>query len=703
MPLKCIACQRVFSELCYLTQHLEKSRICKREVLGREESQDWRANLDEGESKLDRSIAQVEAALAVSQRANSKRKSREAFDHSAFDFHGSDSEQEEPPRSKRELQRRQKKNADAPKKRPPRLPKLDSFHEYCEYAEANFVNMEPKIVAGVRLKKMLNDIGAPQNLYDEIFKWHVENLEATEIVGTDALHKYLVERSNMEDCMPYEHEVYLPSADATVKVTCHDFMAQIKDLLTDPRISAEDYLFHNGDPAAPPPDEWEFLADVNTGESYRKTYDELIRPKPVTECGRQRVLLPILGYLDGCVTGQFNNLGIEIFKITAGILTRECRNQDHAWRKLGFVHKVVKGQEKAKEILAASNHVDAGKYTKDPNYRKMVGTEFDEDAPKFDPNFFSRNRNENNNTLPTTKAQDLHTMLQAILHSYHITEQEGGFPWDFIDNRPFVGPVLKGYWLVPFLMLIKTDGQEADKLTGQFISKGNAVAGLCRYCICPTDQSNVAYRDDTPKTQEMILNLVKKKKFDDLDNISQQYIWNAFYPLRFGSHNKLGIHGAVAVDPLHTVDIGQFGYARACFFKQVGESSGLATSINDIATTVGILLKRQSDKDLPRTTFSKGIKKGKLMAHEMSGILLVLDGAIRCSLGRDTIWKEAYGDAKAHFPPNNMLPIRKWILLLETKLQWSEWLKWPIVKVESMRRFKMKSRELMNMDKSIAS
>ena len=59
------------------------------------------------------------------------------------------------------------------------------------------------------------------------------------------------------------------------------------------------------------------------------------------------------------------------------------------------------------------------------------------------------------------------------------------------------------------------------------------------------------------------------------------------------------------------------------------QQSQLAEGISDIATTVGSYISRKSDRDYPRTVFNKGVAGGELMAHKMTGVTLVLCGALR--------------------------------------------------------------------------
>jgi len=64
--------------------------------------------------------------------------------------------------------------------------------------------------------------------------------------------------------------------------------------------------------------------------------------------------------------------------------------------------------------------------------------------------------------------------------------------------------------------------------------------------------------------------------------------------------------------------------------KRVFPDDGFVPEFIDLfAKQIGQLLKRQSDKDLPRVYFSQGItclrdSKNKMSAHEMQGVLIIL-------------------------------------------------------------------------------
>ena len=69
------------------------------------------------------------------------------------------------------------------------------------------------------------------------------------------------------------------------------------------------------------------------------------------------------------------------------------------------------------------------------------------------------------------------------------------------------------------------------------------------------------------------------------------------------------------------------------FFDQTGKGE-IGKGLNICATNMGWLFQRQSDKSFPRTKFTRGVMRGKLMAHEFTGVILVLVAALLSSRRR---------------------------------------------------------------------
>ena len=88
---------------------------------------------------------------------------------------------------------------------------------------------------------------------------------------------------------------------------------------------------------------------------------------------------------------------------------------------------------------------------------------------------------------------------------------------------------------------------EHDKHCGSYTSRTKHVQQLCRYCCCPSIHTDEPYRRDDRKNPKMIQDLVDARDEDGLKAISQQYVQNTWYKVRFGLNNNLGVHGAWAV------------------------------------------------------------------------------------------------------------------------------------------------------------
>ena len=106
---------------------------------------------------------------------------------------------------------------------------------------------------------------------------------------------------------------------------------------------------------------------------------------------------------------------------------------------------------------------------------------------------------------------------------------------------------------------------------------------------------------------------------------------------------------------------------------------------------------RQSDRDLPKTNFYKGIKQGKIMAKEFSGVLLIIATILMSTLGR----KLVNGNNRSQSFAHDFL-INDWSLLVETMLQWEAYLKLDRMKRRHVNRLKQKHRYIMYLIKKIS-
>ena len=584
---------------------------------------------------------------------------------------------------------------------------LNQFKEYVGRAKSDFSSFSADMKAAVELMQLMNSCGGSTTLYDAVFEWHLQHLKVDKTVSADVLHKRLVDRYNLGPTLPYERTVNLPHSKELVKVPCHDWSAQVRDLLTDPRWTDEDWSFHNDNPYSDPPENWTTVGDLNTSLAFRKTWEKLIKPAPFTPCGRKKVLAVFVGYYDGTQTNKFGNASLEIVKFTLGNLNSKARTKDYAWRYIGFVRKVLKRNKAAEDNITESGHIDGNDFIKDPKHRQEQFEQKERTGPLFNDSLYKkpppRRRRKTNvtatSTVPELKAQDLHAFFQCILDSYKEVEDDGGFPWD----HRYRGKTYH-LWYIPYIHIWMGDSVEQEKICGTYGCNLEGVKNICRMCCLPADQTDQVYFAQEParKTQDMILNLVKQNtdtSRQQLKNLSQHEIWNCFYRHRFGMHNNSGIHGATPMEVLHWVQLNTYKYNREAFFCQTGEKSKLSNKIDALTQTFGILLERQSDRNMPRTRFAEGIRGGFMQAHEMTGAMLLLGLTITSTAGRNLLKNEGWGKAKVFFETDTQ--IENWIRLLELHLTFEKWLGKEEHTLDHLEKAKTKVREMMSMTKHV--
>ena len=103
---------------------------------------------------------------------------------------------------------------------------------------------------------------------------------------------------------------------------------------------------------------------------------------------------------------------------------------------------------------------------------------------------------------------------------------------------------------------------------------------------------------------------------------------------QFNMANERGIHGACLLEMLHAIQLGIFKYCHDIFFDFIGKDAAIAQEINSLAKIYGKLISHQSNRSLPATNFSKGIKDGKLMAKDYRGVLLIMAAVLVSTSGR---------------------------------------------------------------------
>ena len=563
---------------------------------------------------------------------------------------------------------------------------LGHFQAYCNTMPKVVESFSQEMKKAIELVDILRKKKATMDSFDELLHWQLRWSKELYPWQTLSDHPHansrkvfmemLLKRYDLHKMMPKMKKVYLPGVKTTINVPIHDIRAVLRSLLSDPRIVTEDYLFFDNNPFATPPESLNYLEDLNTGLCYTETYKKLIT-KP------NQVLLPIPLYIDASQTGALKELPVTPVKMTFGIFNRKARDKSHMWRILGYIPKVSEQKTHGKELLLQSGHLESLSYRED-----LLEAAFEDQNWDGEQNLDERYpANEEDAEID---AQDLHVILCVILSGL-VEIQKKGFMWDLV-----VGDKLyENVEFVPFVPFIKCDSEEADKLCGHYCSRTANVSNLCRYCTCPTDKSDDPLIDITLKEAERINRLIKQQNLVELKKISQHAIQNAFNKIRFGLHDKQGIHGATPLEMLHFLLLGIFLYTRNCFFAQLGKTAILAGKINALADQYGLFFRRQSDRDMPRTKFGNGIQKGKKNGKEYSGVLLIMAAILRSTLGQELL------QDKENFKTEQQLA--DWIMLVETLLEWEAWLKSPKMKRSDVVRAKKKHKLIMYMLKEVGN
>ena len=549
----------------------------------------------------------------------------------------------------------------------------DQFKEYCAYARKNFLPFTKHEERSIRLLHLLKNKNAPLNAYESLMLWHLHQAnklrphqtlkDYSSHIGRKALMKKLMKRYNFENKLPFQKTMRLPVSGTLVKITCHDAKATFQRLLTDPRHKGKDYLFFDGNPLAAPPENLDYMADLNTGLAFRETYAALI-----TKEGQQ--LMPVTLYSDGTAVSHFHDMEIIQVNMALGIMTREARNRPHCWAPLGYIEKVHEHGGRGREILQEANHLE----TQDG--MESVGSS----ETLIEAHGVGENA-----------AQDFHAMMAVILEDFIEIQDNGGFLWDHYD--PIQGKTYENIHYETFVPHIRADSKEADAFCGKY-GQRYSTQQICRKCHIPLQEADDHLAKHKMKTVTEIKKLVENADLEGLRSLSQTYLSNAFHNVRFSMGNDNGVHGSCPAELLHAFLLGTFKYLRDIFFEMIGNDSEGARMMNALAKVYSKLFARQSDRTMPGTAFSRGIQVGKLMAKDYRGVLLIILAMLRSTKGRKVLNK--YKSFKKESDLDD------WILLVELMLEWESYLNEPKMYVKHVKRLEKKHRFIMYIMRKVA-
>ena len=228
----------------------------------------------------------------------------------------------------------------------------------------------------------------------------------------------------------------MPHNQCTMLVPHQDFKAEVVALTTDPRWTDEDFVWHQDDPYADPPEEFLTVGEPMTSLATRKTHEAVTKFGAWTGDGRKVFASGVQLYGDATGTTA-NGQSLEVIKFTLTIFTAKARKKHYAWRSIGFMRKPSKAGKQVEENISQSGHVDAGSYLKDKEHRGKHHLQSKKSGNFFDAEFYTgrknhrrkRRRNRNNNQMatgpPEVKTQDAHAILQCILDSVKRDNRSG--------------------------------------------------------------------------------------------------------------------------------------------------------------------------------------------------------------------------------------------------------------------------------------
>ena len=548
----------------------------------------------------------------------------------------------------------------------------EQYKEFAREQVGNTLPFSKAEEASIRLMNVLKIKKAPLNAYRDLMEWHLREKGEIEFydgikncrsfISREVMLKKLRDRYNFKNKYPYKKKIKLPVCGQVIHQTLHVAAAVIQGLLTDPRIEDADYLFYDGDPLAPPPDKHRTISDLHTGDAFRATHRAEITP------GSREQLMPIPLYIDGSAISHFHDLELIQVKVSLGFWSRKTRTKEYAWGILGYIEKLHVTGARGRKMWAEANHME-----RQDGYDSEDGSSACESM----------------NGVGDDPRQDFHAQMQSILKGL-VEIIETGFLWDPKHH----GVVYRDVHYKPFVPHIKCDTKEADEICGKFQIRSGNVQQLCRYCKVPTGESNDHLHKCRYKTVSEIKRLVAKGDVNGLRKFSQSHLINAFHDLKFNKGNGRGVHGACPSDMLHAFQLGIFKYLRDVFFEFIGGDP--AKEMNGLSGEYCKQFKRQSDKSMPSTSFSKGIKEGKLMGKEFRGVLLNMLVLVHCGKGRDLLKKSRSEWFKTEEQ------VRGWSKLVELLLIWEAYLHLPEMEVKHVKKLEKKHRHIMYWIRKVA-
>jgi Plavaka transposase len=393
---------------------------------------------------------------------------------------------------------------------------MDILQQYTEFKalKKDIIPLPlPTYKSCVDLLHILKTSNTPLYLYDTIMEWaskarwvHRFDFIKTQIPPRESLIDTLKNQFDYKALEPRLIEMDLPGSQTKVNLVVHDFKQCFYSLLNDPELMNTSNLLIDPENLFNNPlsrNKQKYLSDINTGDVWRMAHNTYVSSE------NSELLCPIIFFIDKTHTDKNGRLCIEQIRFTLGIFKLHVRNQNRAWRTLGYI---------------------------------------------LDQSQISTNSSDE-------KMKDYQEMTSQILQSFREVQSKA-IGWKLNVGETSI-PV---FFRTPVLFIIgDTDGH--DKLVGKYANRTNKVKRLCRYCDCPFDQTDDPYYKFTLNKRRDIFKLIAENKVKDLNDMSFHCIKNAWSDISF-CDNKLGIYGAAPAEIMHCLQKGLYEYLVTALFSQ---------------------------------------------------------------------------------------------------------------------------------------
>jgi hypothetical protein len=537
----------------------------------------------------------------------------------------------------------------------------------------------------IELLQLLKDLNCPLKAFESILKWAAKSngsghtfREGCQPTRGKVIAN-LYERYNMNGLIPMEKKLYLPYTQRTVSIVYFKASELFASLLSCPTLNQDKhYHFDKAKDPFVAPQKSADVGDIHTGRCYRKTFDALIK-KPGVD-----MLLPCVMAMDKTHIDLAGRLQMEPITISHGLLNHDIRRLPIAMRILGYIHHstpphLPSGADVDSEFNSPVGLADDVVRVKDPICRPANGDV----------------------SWATLLLNETHMQIQFILEeSGFLRLQNSGFKWNLQYNNTIHKVVFHPY--VPFIV---GDTEGHDRLCGHYTARFMEVKQLCRICECHSYLTGYSKSKFPHRLPKKVDSLVQRGLTGDLQSMSQNYLKNGFEGVRFGMHNKRGIFGACPGEMLHLISLGWFKYCLLSFSAQAGPKSQALKDYDALCSKLGCTLSRQSDRDVPRTNFSRGFSSGSnLMGHEMAGCLLVKLFAFHTTCFR-SIFNVGKKDPRKGVDDQRLCysnHIQDWIVVVSSLLVWHQWMKQPTIPKKMVRRSHVAVQWLMRFVAEVA-